>query len=396
MKLNAEAGSISLNDERVNRPNVTASIHNVQPKSEELELSIVVPTFNERDNIEPLLCALDMALSGIQFEVIFVDDNSPDGTSDHIREIAKSRSNLRVIQRINERGLASACVEGVKTTIAGHVLIMDADLQHDEKIIPELFQVVRSGEADVASGTRFGGNNSEVEGLPLHRRWLSYAANFLAKVISGQKLKDPMSGFFLFRREDFIEALPKMACSGYKIYFDFLCSSRTRLRVQEIKFHFRERQSGESKLDLKVLWEYVLLLGSKLSLGILPVRFIGFCLVGLSGVGVHFLSMFVLFKIVLWPFIIAQTLSTLAAMVWNYYWNNALTYNHKRQKGVAFLRGLGAFVLISACGALVSILISDWLYQKSIVWPIAVFAGIVYSSVWNYALSRWLVWRRKS
>jgi len=396
MNLGAQTKNISSQKKIVNPCNVTGSLHAADKNPVVLQLSIVIPTFNERENISPLLCSLDLALTDTPFEVIFVDDNLPDGTSDHIRQIAQKRKQLRVIQRINERGLSSACVEGVKASLAQHVLIMDADLQHDEKIIPELLAAVSSGTADVASGTRFGGNNSEVKGLSLHRLLLSYAANFLAKVISGQKLKDPMSGFFLFCREDFMKALPKMACSGYKVYFDFLCSSSSKLEVIEVRFHFRERQSGESKLDLGVLWEYLLLLGSKITLGIIPVRCIGFCAVGLTGVGVHFLLMLGLFHMAALAFITAQTVSTLIAMIWNYYWNNTLTYSQNRQRGTAFLKGLGTFILISTCGALVSILISDWLYKKSILWPIAVFAGIIYSSVWNYALSRWLVWKRKS
>jgi len=358
-------------------------------------LSIVIPTYNEAGNIRPLVDLLDQVVDHSVAEYIFVDDNSPDGTSQAVRDLGREKPWVRVIERIGKRGLASACADGVMASAGDHVLVMDADLQHDEKIIPQMLASLTSGDFDVCSGTRFG-NHEQVEGLTFVRKWVSYTANFLAKLVSGYRLKDPMSGFFMFKREDFIAALPKMAVSGYKVYFDFLCSSKKKLKVNEIKFDFRSRNDGESKLDMKVLWEYILLLGAKLTRGLLPVRFIGFALVGLSGVVFHLGVLFVLHQLLGNVYVVANTAATFLAMKWNYYWNNQLTYMHIRKRGLDYWKGLFMFVLISMLGASMSIAVATWLKEsQGVWWPIATMVGIVQGAVWNYLVSRWLVWRRK-
>lgn len=365
-------------------------------KNNQLQLSIVIPTFNESKNIELLVKRLDQVLEFIPAEYIFVDDNSPDGTADVVRQLAKQKSWIRVIERIDKRGLASACADGVMAAAGRYVLIMDADLQHDERIIPEMFEAVSSGEFDVCSGTRFDGESTEVEGLTNARTTLSNCANLLARVVSGQKLLDPMSGFFLFLRKDFMAALPNMAVTGYKIYFDYLCSSKKKLTVKEIPYTFKIRVEGESKLDLKVIWEYVLLLGSKLSGGILPVRFIGFAVVGCSGVVLHYCLLYLLHELSAIEYLLANSISTYLGMMWNYFWNNQLTYMHIRKRGVSFFYGMILFMLISSAGAVMSLALANWLkLNLEIHWVFATAFGIISASVWNYLVSRWLVWRRK-
>ena len=358
------------------------------------ELTLVIPTYNERDNIEALLELLDQALEGESREYLFVDDNSPDGTADEVRRLGRDRSDVRVIERIGKRGLASACADGVMAASSPLVLVMDADLQHDETIIPELLRAVREDEFDVASGSRFGEEKQEIEGLSWFRTILSMVANLLACLVSGHRLRDPMSGFFLFRRAHFMKALPKMVCAGYKVYLDYLCASPRSLRVKEVTFDFRPRRAGESKLDLGVIWENALLLLSKLSFRLFPISFIGYCLVGASGAIVHLCAVFVLFQLLLTPYLHSQIAATIVAMVWNYYWNNTLTYKATRQRGKAFVAGLIKFVQISALGALASVLVAQWLFGLGLLWAAASVAGIVFGAVWNFAVSRWFVWRQ--
>lgn len=363
-------------------------------EAEESFLSIVIPTFNERDNLEVLLEKLDSVLVGEQREYIFVDDQSPDGTAAHARLLARSREGIRIIERWGQRGLAGACVAGVQAATGNLVLIMDADLQHDESAIPRMLQAVRCGGYDVAYGSRFG-EDAELEGLTAGRRRLSQAANWMAGLVAGQPLADPMSGFFLFRRRDFAAAHPRLAKVGYKIFLDFLCSSPRRLEVKEVGIRFRERNAGESKLDLVVFWEFALLLLSKFTRGLIPVSFISFAVVGLSGVAVHMAAVIPLLKSGLCTYVMAQSIATGIAMFSNYVLNNMLTYAGQRKSGWReFTVGLLLFMLISSFGAVINVLIANELRLGYTHWLVASLVGTVISAVWNYSISRLAVWNR--
>jgi dolichol-phosphate mannosyltransferase len=220
------------------------------------ELCIVIPTYNECGSVEPLISGLKSALSQINWEATFVDDNSPDGTADRVRQIAGEDQRIRIIQRADRDGLASACITGMRAASAQYIAVMDADLQHDEGILPEMLLQMKSAHADIVIASRKtrGGSMGE---LPALRRCLSNLGSWLSRIVFRDSVSDPMSGFFLVNREFFALAAPHLAGRGFKILLDMLSSSPRPVSFVEIPYSFRKRQHGESKLGFRVGMEYV-------------------------------------------------------------------------------------------------------------------------------------------
>lgn len=220
-----------------------------------LELTVIVPTFNEADNVAALVAKLDAALSSLAWEVVFVDDNSADGTADRVRAIASVDRRVRIIQRVGRRGLSSAVVEGMLSSAAPVLAVIDGDLQHDETALVALHAAVAGGARDVAIGTRYadGGSTGDWDASRVR---ISQFATWLSARLLRQDVKDPMSGFFAIRREAFLAALPRLSSVGFKILLDLIASSPGPLRIAEIPYTFRVRTAGESKLDSKVAQEF--------------------------------------------------------------------------------------------------------------------------------------------
>ena len=226
------------------------------------ELCVVLPTFNEADNVAPLAGALDRALAGLDWEAILVDDDSPDGTAARIEALQHPR--IRCLLRKGRRGLASAAIEGFLASRAPFVALMDADLQHDEAQLPAMLSLAKTGQLDLVVGTRYAAGGSAAGLGGRGRTWLSQAgAQASRSLTGGTKLSDPMSGFFLARRELIAELAPRLSQRGYKILLDLVASAGRPLRVGEVAYRFRPRQAGQSKLGLKVGAEFLLLLASK-------------------------------------------------------------------------------------------------------------------------------------
>jgi dolichol-phosphate mannosyltransferase len=362
----------------------------VQPAgAAELDLSIVIPTFRERDNIAELVRRLQRALEGLSWELTIVDDDSPDGTADVVRELARRQPNIRCLQRIGRRGLASACIEGMLASSAASILTMDADLQHDETQIPLMLSELRRGDTDVVVASRYmaGGSNDMAAGRMKLSRW----ATSLSRMVCEQQISDPMSGFFVIRRGVLDCTVRRLSAVGFKILLDIIASSPRPLTIKEIPFNFRGRFSGESKLDSMVAWEFGMLLADKLVGNYIPPRFVAFAIVGVAGVAVHFLVLASTLRLAL-PFAAAQASATLVAMLFNFSVNNILTYRDRRLHGWRWLRGLLSFVLACAVGALANVGIASYLYRNHSSWIVAGLAGIGVSAVWNYAMTRSLTW----
>ena len=260
------------------------------------ELAIVVPTLNERPNIVPLLERLGETLSGVAFEVIFVDDDSTDGTPEEIRAICQTKPNVRLLHRIGRRGLASACIEGMLAASAPYVAVMDADLQHDESVLPQMWEKIRSGEFDLVIGSRHASGGSMGE-FSSGRVALSNLGLMVSRLVSKHELGDPMSGFFVVTREFIDRVVRRTTGVGFKILLDLVASSPTPVRFAEVPFTFRTRQLGQSKLDINVGLEYLFLVADKLIGRWVPVRFILFCLVGTLGVGLHLGVLYLLYRV---------------------------------------------------------------------------------------------------
>ena len=367
------------------------------------ELTIVVPTFNEVRNIPLLVSALDTALAAVRWEVVFVDDNSPDGTAACARTVAQADPRVRIVQRYDRRGLASACVEGILASSAPYVAVMDGDMQHDETILVTMLDHIRTGDVDLVVGSRYvsGGSMGDWNA---QRVAMSRLATRLATRLTGVAISDPMSGFFMLTRDAFMASLPRLSTVGFKILLDIAASAPVALRVVEVPFTFRTRQHGESKLDGLVLWEYFQLLLDKAVGHLVPVRFLSFALVGGSGVLVHLAVLTIVMEGLLaafgdgererW-FAIAQGAATLVATSSNFFLNNVLTYRDQRLKGRGLLWGWITFNLVCGIGLVANVGIARWLYQRHNYIVVSALAGIAVTTVWNYSMSSIFTWRKR-
>ena len=357
------------------------------------ELTIVVPTFNEKANIPILVERLAQLLTACDWEVIFVDDNSPDGTAAAARLIGEADSRVRCIRRIGRRGLAGACLEGMLASQARYVAVMDADLQHDEGLLVPMLEALRAGRADVAVASRYLHGGSAA-GLSKQRSRVSRGSNTLVRLLLGIDLTDPMSGHFMIRR-DALEAIAlSLSTQGFKILLDILATARGSLRTIELRSTFRERQHGESKLDSKIALDFAALVTAKLTNDAVSARFLLFCLVGLTGIGIH-LAVLSALLIADLSFGVAQALATVAAIAWNFVLNNLFTYRDRRLTGWHFVTGLIRFQVICAIGAISNVGIATWIYDYDETWWIAGLGGALIGTVWNFVVSAALVWRQK-
>lgn len=360
------------------------------------ELSVIIPTFNEAGNVRAITQALESALSGIRFELVFVDDDSTDGTRDILAELADTRGNLRVIHRVGRRGLATAVTEGMLSTTAPYLAVIDADLQHDERVLPDMLALLTSGEADLVVGSRYtaGGGIGDWDA---NRARVSTAATRLARLITSADLTDPMSGFFAISRPAFYSAVRDLSGQGYKILLDIAASAKQPLRIRELPYQFRTRQAGESKLDTLIIWEYLLLLVDKIIGHIVPARFLSFMFIGGLGVFIHMAVLGSLVALGEPSFLWAQALATLTAMVFNFFVNNMLTYRDRRLRGfIGLSRGLLTFVLACSVGAIANVGIADYLFDDALYnWFSAGLAGIAVGVVWNYAATSVFTWRAR-
>jgi dolichol-phosphate mannosyltransferase len=357
------------------------------------ELSIIVPTFNERDNIAELIGRLVVCLQGRSWEVVFVDDDSPDGTADVVRDHAAVDSRVRCLQRIGRRGLSSACVEGMLATTARYLAVIDADLQHDERLLPQMLDTLKQGDTDIVVGSRYapGGDISDWDA---RRARMSRLAVRLSRVLVPAELTDPMSGFFMMRRSVLEGSAHRLSGLGFKILADVFASFPGPLRFKELPYRFRVRRAGESKLDSVTAWDYVMLLLDKLIGRWIPVRFLAFSIVGAMGVAVHFAVLSLVFQGLHRSFVAGQGAATLCAMTFNYAVNNVLTYRDRRLIGARWLRGWASFVLACSIGGLANLSVASTVYGFGRGWFPAAIAGIMVGAVWNYAATKMLTWGR--
>lgn len=361
--------------------------------SSPMELSVVIPTFNERDNVVPLVERLASALAGINWEAIFVDDDSTDGTAEHVREVALRDPRIRCILRIGRRGLSSACIEGMLSSAAPYLAVMDADLQHDEALLPKMLQTLKNEDVDIVVGSRYG-EGGGVGDWDKSRVLISRFASHLSRLVVKADLSDPMSGFFMLRREAFRSVVRRLSGLGFKLLLDIFASAPRPLRFRELPFTFRSRHAGESKLDTMVSLEYVLLLLDKLIGHIVPVRFFLFASVGGVGLAVHLIILALAYKTVSLEFEVSQAVATLVAMTHNFWLNNLITYRDMRLRGLAFVRGLLSFYVICSLGAVANVGVASFLFRLENIWWIAGIVGALVGAVWNYAVSSVYTWRR--
>lgn len=358
------------------------------------QFAIVVPTFNERENVAAVLESVKLALPDGRWELVFVDDNSPDGTAQAVRELAQSDSRVRCVQRLGRRGLSSACIEGILASNADCIAVMDADLQHDPALLPEMLTALDRDQVDLAIGSRYLLGGGSAGGLSEQRQLLSRMATRFAKPFMRHAVSDPMSGYFAVRRHHFERCMQHLSGKGFKILLDILMASPRDTRIREFPYQMRARRHGETKLDSIVVLEYFLLIADKLVGRVIPARFVLFVLVGLSGMAVHLAILALLFRGYRLDFELAQIGATLVAMTSNFLLNNEFTYRDQRIRGLGLIRGLGSFYLACSLGMAVNVFLANYIFQQSVPWWLSGILGAGVASVWNFAVTSVLTWNR--
>ena len=354
------------------------------------ELTVVAPTFNESGNVARLVEKLDAALRGVAWEVVFVDDDSPDGTAALVKEIAAANPRVRCLRRVGRRGLAGAVIEGALASAAPYVAVIDADMQHDETLLPRMLNMLRAGDVDLVVGSRYLEAAGLAEGLSPIRKLGSQAATALGRKALKADVSDPVSGFFMIRREAIDRVAAQLQPSGFKVLFDIIASQPEPLRVKELPYAFQAREAGESKMGGRVALEYLGLVAAKLSGDLISPRMVFFGLVGFSGVLVHMAVLSAVQQAL--PFAFAQALAAVTAMTSNYFVNNTVTYRDRRLKGWRLLSGYLRFCLLCAVGLAANVAVGAELHAHGLAWPLAGLAGAGCGAVWNYVSTYLGVW----
>lgn len=366
-------------------------------------LSIVIPTYNEGDNIVPLVERVDSALAGRDYEILFVDDDSQDGTAGIIEDLA-ARYPVRVAVRKTERGLASAVVHGIANTTGQRVLVMDADLQHPPEVIPKLIEAAENG-ADVVVASRYVPGGA-CQDWGLFRKLVSAVSTLIAHIFlpPTRPVKDPMSGFFMFDRK--VVANARLQPRGYKILLEILMEGKFG-KVAEVPFTFVTRDEGESKLNARQQIEYLRHIYSLMRRKGELARFFKFCLVGGSGIIVNVGLYWLLTRFAGFTPLdgavagnilsgnVALTISIEVSIITNFILNNLFTFADRNKKGIiTFLGRLLNFNLICLIGALIQIGVTNLLAVGLGLYDLLSLAiAIVVAMLWNYLLNTWWTWR---
>ncbi|HEV2365945.1 MAG TPA: glycosyltransferase family 2 protein [Caulobacteraceae bacterium] len=354
-------------------------------------LTVVIPTFNERENVAVLVDRLETVLAGIAWEAVFVDDDSPDGTAAAVKALATSDSRIHCLRRVGRRGLAGAVLDGMMMSAAPHLAVMDADLQHDERLLPRMLALLDAGQADLVVASRYLEAGAEPEGLSPSRRLGSRVAVAIARRVLRADISDPVSGFFMIRREAVDRVAQRLSDQGFKILFDIIASQPAPLRIVELPFDFGRRRAGASKLDSRIVIDYLGLVFSKLSGGLLPPRALFFALVGTCGLVVHLISLRIGLALGL-AFISAQGAAAVVAMTSNYLVNNAITYRDRRLHGWKLITGYLKFCGLCGLGLVANVAVAGLVHQFEPIWWLAGAAGALFGAAWNYVTTFLAVW----
>ncbi|MES2905485.1 MAG: glycosyltransferase family 2 protein [Pseudomonadota bacterium] len=355
------------------------------------ELSIITPTFNERENIGALYDALVKALDNITWELVIVDDNSPDGTYQLAREMSQTDPRVRCIRRIGRRGLAGAAIEGFLSTGAPYIALIDADMQHDETKLPLMLEELKKN-CDIVVASRFAEGGCHKGLADESRISLSHAAKAMAQRILHADVTDPTSGFFMMRRNVLENIAPQLSKQGFKLLVDILASGPP-LQIAEIPYVFRVRRAGTSKLDTAAKFDYAVLLADKTLGRLLPLRFIIFSVIGVFGIGIHLGVLALLHMLTALSFTGAQIVAAFVAMTSNFFLNNAITYRDKRLRGWDIGFGLISFYTVCAAGLAANIGFAALLFSMERNWWVAGLLGALIGVVWNYAATNVLTWK---
>jgi dolichol-phosphate mannosyltransferase len=346
------------------------------------DIAVIVPAHNARGKVMALLAALDSAFGDAAWEAIVVDDHSPDGTFAAVAALGAEDARIRCLRRIGRRGTVGACLEGMLASQARTLLVVDVDGPHDAARFAALLEPIREG-ADLVAASRYAANDRA-------QHW----SKALVRRLIHADLADPISGTFAIRREAFDALAPALSPNSAAVLLDILLTARGRLRVAEQPAAVAGGAANYAALDAALaigLADHVV---ARLTRGAVSVRFLMFCLVGLSGVAVHMAILWSVLRTTALPFAAAQAAAAVGAMAWNFTLNNVFTYRDRKLTGLAFLGGLVRFQVICAIGAISNVGVASYIYRGDHNWWLAGLAGVLMGAVWNYAVTSVFVWRR--
>ena len=358
-------------------------------------ISIIIPTFNEVKNIKDLIVHLMLLLINFDYEIIVVDDDSPDGTAEEINQLMKTNKKIHLINRIGRSGLSSAIKEGLIFAKGEYSVVLDGDGQHDPNCVLEMIGEIKKSKFDIIVGSRFL-KKSKLTGLSEERSLSSKLANKIARISLPKKysnLTDYLSGCFCLKNKKTNNLVRRIEINGFKFLYELLAISKGNLLIKEIPLFFKERNYGQSKLDLAVVWDFLISILHNFGFRILPRRAISFGLVGISGVFVQLLITLILTKIILLDFKSALPFSVVCAASSNFLINNMLTFRTNRLRNFALIRGLLKFLLVASLPVIANVGIASAVYLYiSTDTLIAQLAGIAIVYAWNYLASSLFVW----
>ncbi len=358
--------------------------------------SIIIPTYNEADNIRVLLERIMNVMNNSDivddYEIVIVDDDSPDKTALVARNRAVElgiSSKVKVIVRKGVRGLSTAIIEGIKNSVGEYIVVMDADLQHPPEKIPELLKRLNEGN-EIVVATRYRGGVDQ--GLSLPRKIISRLAGLLAKLMIPQAkfISDPMSGFFAFKRSVVEKKINEMNPSGFKILLEILVKGDYDVkRICEVPYVFSKRLYGESKLGLNEMFNYIMHL-----LRLNNYRILKFAAVGATGVFVNEGMLYLLHYKLLIPLFVAGALAIETSILNNFTLNSLITFRNVKTK-TTLLSRLYMYHIATLLGVSVNYIVLLFLSYVLKVEPLlANFIGILLGFLVNYGLSEHYVWRR--
>jgi dolichol-phosphate mannosyltransferase len=359
-------------------------------------ISIILPTLNEVDNICSIIKKIINLSGNFLIEIIVVDDASTDGTTSLVKKLSQEDNRIRLINRYGRNGLSSAIKEGTLSASGDVIAVMDTDGQHQVESLYEAIEELLVADKDLIIGSRFL-NSSLISGLSDKRKKGSLLANSLAKFSLSReysKLTDIMSGFIVFKSQTVLKLVERIDVNGFKFLYELLSVSKGTLDCNEIPLNFMPRKFGESKLDIAIVWDFLVSLIHSLSNRLIPRKAISFAFVGITGVLVQFLISYSFMWLLGFSFQNVLPIAVVSAATSNYLVNNWLTFRVNRLRNKALFVGLLKFLLVSSLPIIANVGLASSFYK--LISPNTFFsqlAGIIVVFIWNYAASSKLVWK---
>ncbi len=360
-----------------------------------IKLSVIVPTYNESANLPTLLAELQAALEGQEFEVIIVDDNSPDRTWEVAEGLRSRFPGLRVLRRTHERGLSSAVLEGFRHAQGELLAVMDGDLQHDPAVLLEFIRAYGQG-AGIVVGSRHVQGGSQ-KGWGKLRSFVSFVANQAAFLLLGRSVRDPMSGYFAIGKRIASELSPQINPRGFKILLEFIARAPKHVRIEEVGFQFRNRLAGKSKLSSAVILDYLVALVSLSPLGrVLSAEAAKYALVGATGIAVSQATLWACRHLGSMPPRGAYRAAIELSVLTNFVFNELWTFR-ERCTPAWWFRRLVVFHAVCFSGAFLHYAVSTSLNElQGWNFYLAHGCGFLVASIWNCFVNSDLTWKTRS